>query len=131
MKHTIYENLKRYFPYIAEDAAKCHQVNMYEMVIDLIDGSSILYDDLEKTIRVLPNDSDDMSEEECRKEFGYRLRRVMYIKRVNQTELSQKTGIPQALLSRYMTGKTSPSFYNVDRICKALGCSIDDLRYLR
>ena len=131
MKHTILENLRYFYPYVAEDAAKYHQVNMYEVIVDLIDGSSILYDDLEKSIRVLPNNSDDMSEEECRKEFGYRLRRIMYIKRVNQAELSARTGISQTMLSHYMNGKASPSFYNVDRICRALECSIDELRYLR
>lgn len=131
MRHTIYEDLKYYFPYIAEDAVKYHEVDMYELIIELIDGSCILYDNLEKTVRVLPNDSDGMTEEECRKEFGYRLRRVMFIKRVDQTELSRRTGISQPLLSRYMSGKTTPSFYNVDRICKALECSVDDLRYVR
>ena len=130
MRHTIYENLKYYFPYIAEDAVKYHEVDMYELIVELIDGSSILYDDLEKTVRVLPND-DCLTEEECRKEFAYRLKRVMFIKRVDQTELSKRTGISQPLLSRYMTGKTTPSFYNVDRICKALECSVDDLRYTR
>ena len=131
MNHTIYEDLKYYFPFVAEDAVKYHEVDMYTMIIDLIDGSSILYDNLEKTIRVLPNDSSEMSEEECRREFSHRLKRIMFVKRINQNELAKKTGISNVLLSRYMTGKTTPSFYNVDRICKALSCSVDDLRYTR
>lgn len=129
--YTIHDNLKRYFPFVYEDAVSHHQVSMYELVVELIDGSSVIYDDFEKTIRVLPPDSDDMTEEECRREFGCRLRRMMFIKHMNQSELSKKTRIPQALLSRYMNGKTTPSFYNVDRICKVLGCSIEDLRYIK
>ena len=54
---------------------------------------------------------------------------MMYIKGITQSELSNCTDIPQYLISDYIRGKRTPSFYNVDKIAKALDCSVDELRY--
>lgn len=131
MKRTIYENLKHYFPYIAEDAVRSREISMFDLIIELIDGTEVIYDDLEKTIRVLPRDCDNMTEEECRKEFGLRLRKLMFRKDISQNELSRRTGITQPMLNKYITGKVTPGFYAVDRICRALECSVEELRYVR
>jgi transcriptional regulator with XRE-family HTH domain len=48
---------------------------------------------------------------------------------VSQLELSELTGIPQSTISNYLTGKFLPGFYNMDKIAKALKCSIDEFRY--
>lgn len=81
------------------------------------------------TIRKLPRDSNNMSEEEYRIEFSMRLKKIMYRKGWTQDDLSEATGITQAMISRYISRKATPSFYNVDKIAKALGCSTDEFRY--
>jgi transcriptional regulator with XRE-family HTH domain len=53
----------------------------------------------------------------------------MYLKGVNQQYLSDATGITAVTLSNYMRGKVTPNFYNVDKIAKALDCSIEEFRY--
>ena len=70
-----------------------------------------------------------MSEQQCREEFSIRLKRLMYRQGVTQKELSEETGISEMTISNYMNGKRTPSFYNVDKISKALKCSIDIFRY--
>ena len=62
-------------------------------------------------------------------EFRQRLRRLMTRQGVSQLELSELTGIPQSTISNYLTGKFLPGFYNMDKIAKALKCSIDEFRY--
>lgn len=123
-------NFKRQFPFIADDVAKYVDIGDTYVDVILIDGTRIIYDDLDNTIRHLPTNSSHITEEECKKEFGIRLRRLMHLKGVTETELSKKTDISPTRLSGYITGKNSPSFYKVDKIAKALGCSLDELRYV-
>jgi transcriptional regulator with XRE-family HTH domain len=53
----------------------------------------------------------------------------MALEGISQCELSERTGITQPSISDYMNGKKLPSFYTVDKIAKALGCSVDAFRY--
>ena len=101
-----------------------------ELIVTFNDGSKLLYNDTENTIRIIPEDSINMSEEQFKREFGYRLKRIMFEKGVTQDDLSEKTGIAQETLSRYICGKNVPSFYKIDKIAKALDCSVDEFRYI-
>lgn len=99
----------------------------YELIAKLRDGRVIAYEEDNNTIRELPRDRDNLTEEEWRKEFGRRLKRIMWMKSVSQTELSERSGIGQTLISRYISGKANPSFYNVSKIARVLNCSIDEI----
>lgn len=131
MKERAINNFKKYFPVIFENT-KNIKVSKFtdEVLVECKDGTMLMYDDMDHTIRRLPDDSSNLTEEECKWEFGRRLRRLMRVKGITQAELSEKTGISQYLLSGYITGKRSPSFYRVDKIAKALECSTDELRYI-
>lgn len=130
MKDIILNNLQMRFPFIMKEAVECRELDRDEVLVTLNDGNRFLYDDMGGTIRKLPADSGEMSEDECRTEFGLRLYKLMYCKGLTQEDLSELTGIQRTQLSNYITGKTTPSFYIVDKIAKALECSTDDLRYL-
>lgn len=130
MSSKIFENAKFYFPFLANHTVEYSKTGPTEITIELDDGYFMLYDDVDKTIRNLPRDRDHMNELECRREFGMRLRRLMFRKNINQKELSEMTGISYISISNYLNGKNSPSFYNADRIARALDCSIDELRYI-
>lgn len=130
MNLRVIENLKTNFPFLAADAVDYIEHSDCEVVVKLEDGRMFLYDDMDKSFRKLPSNCYELSEDECRSEFGQRLYKIMFRKGFTQFDLSEKTGIQQSLLSNYITGKRSPSFYNVDRIAKALGCSVDEFRYL-
>lgn len=130
MNEYIVEQLERLFPFIVKEAVTYKKYNDFEWLIILKDGSTVLYDEFSKTIRRLPNNSNELTEQECRKEFGARLRMRMDRAGVSQLELSNRTGIAQPQLSRYVTGKATPSFYIIDKIAKALRCSTDEFRYV-
>lgn len=127
---NIMENLKLYFPLIVSNSIGAKILNSEEVVVELYTGELMLYDDVEKTIRRLPSNDEDISEESYKIEFGYRLRKLMTRKSVTQEELSTLTGIPRTMISSYITGRNIPSFYKVDRIARALKCSTDELRYI-
>lgn len=130
MNSDLFKKFESYFPIIATNVISCRDISEYEIEFVLADGSAFVYDDLNKSIRKLPQDH-NMTEAEYRKEFGIRLRRMLMIKHVTQTDLSGMTGISQTIISKYINGQNTPGFYAVDKICRALGCSADDFRYLK
>lgn len=125
----MFDNVKLYFPFIANDVVSYYEKGKHELILKLKDGTSVSYDDYDRTIRNLPSDSYNMSEKEFKIEFGIRLSRLMHMKGITQMDISNKTGIPQPMISSYITGRNLPSFYKVDKLAKALGCSMEDLRY--
>lgn len=129
MAKTIYDNFNEYFPYEAQNASEIIDNGSWELLIKLKDGSRVLYDDIDKTITRLPQNSNNMTEEDFKIEFGKRLRKLMSRKRITQKQLSDRTGISQSLISLYMCGDKLPNFYKADKIAKALRCSMDDLVY--
>ena len=130
MDNYMVSNFELYFPCIAQNMTQYYETDRGELVVKLKNGETLLYDDIDRTIRTLPRNGNSMSEEECLTEFGKRLHKIMYRKGVTQEELSFLTGITQTTISKYITGRACPSFYRVDKIAKALDCSIDDLRYV-
>lgn len=125
----MFKEFSLYFPVTAEKAIDYRETSRYELTIKLSNGDMVLYDDIDKAIRTLPKDLDNLTEVECRLEFGRRLRKIMYMKGITQVELSRRTGITQPMLSKYINGESSPSFYYTDKIAKALRCSIEEFRY--
>lgn len=126
----MYENFMIRFPRIAESVTTYCLTGDFDITIRLQDGTTFLYDDIEGSIRRLPSDSGSMTKKECNREFGDRLYRMMNRKGITQLELSERTGLTQAQISNYINGKSTPSFYVVDRIAKALKCSIEYFRYV-
>lgn len=129
MLDIIYENFKRHFPRIEEQVVSHHMRGPFELIVELEDGCCFAYYELGNTLHRIPRADELRDENVCRKEFGRLLYRVMYERGITQDDLSKKTGISQHSISKYVTGDVSPSFYNVDKIVRALGCSMDDLRY--
>lgn len=129
MANYIFENMQSYYPFLSERMVSYKKVGPYELIVKTNDGETILYDDVNHSIRRLSRDSNNMTEQEVSVEFRQRLRRLMTQQGVSQLELSELTGIPQSTISNYLTGKFLPGFYNIDKIAKALKCSIDEFRY--
>lgn len=126
--YDIYENAKVYFPSFVAKAYAYEYRGDFEVLLKYEDGSYMLYDDLDHTIRELPMRDGFVTGSDCKREFGRRLRRMLRIKGFTQDMLSAETGITQSSISMYISGKTMPSFYKIDKIAKALNCSVDEFR---
>lgn len=124
------EKVQMYYPYIANQAVDYEKLDEYTLVIHTNDSRKHLYDLITDTMRMLPIDADNQTDEEFAYEFSLRLRKMMLLNHMGQTELSEATGISQPMISRYSSRKSYPDFRNLDKIARALNCSIDDLRYI-
>ena len=129
MNEQLYKSFKIMYPDICDQAVNIHDNGKLELEIELEDGRVALYDHIDDRLRILPNDSNNMTKQECLTEFGFRLKRTMLFKGINQITLSEITGISQPTINGYINGTINPTFYNVDKIAKALRCSMDELRY--
>ena len=129
MCESMFENLKTYFPTVGNHAVSYKETDDFELTVLCDDGSCVIYDDLDRTIRMLPPKDAAMTEAVWRREFGTRLRKRMTRKGYTQQEFAELIGTSQTMLSNYINGHCVPSFYIVDKIARALDCSIDDLRY--
>ena len=130
MLESIINNLELYFPTVAKCMTAYRQIDDFEIMAYTDDGDRYVYDDLNRTIRMLPRYEDTMTESVWRREFGIRLKHRMIRRGLTQQELANEVGISQVMLSNYMTGRSMPSFYIVDKLARALDCSVDDLRDL-
>jgi DNA-binding XRE family transcriptional regulator len=114
------EEFDFYFPYIARDTVEFIDQGEFEFMVTLRDGSVIIFDWFDKTIR---------NYEPGKNPFGTRLRKIMRNRGITQLALSDMTGIRAPLISLYVNGRTVPSFYTAEKIAKTLNCSLDDFGY--
>lgn len=131
MSKEIQNNCAMHFPFIMENSIEYNVVGDHELVIKTKDGNLWSYYDLTGTIRKLPQDCSDLSEEQCKNEFGIRLRRIMELKGITQAALAKLVGVDQPSISKYVNGKWIPSFFILDKIARVLDCSMDEFRYRR
>lgn len=62
-----------------------------------------------------------------RETFGVRLKKLRKQKGMSQSELAQKVGVWQTLISRYEREEVAPTTSTLEWICKALGVSATEL----
>lgn len=130
MIENLLRNLEAYNPTLYEHMESYRQISNFELVVVRDDGRKYLYDDMLHGFRRLADDSDNMTEEQVKREFGRRLKQMLTIKGMTQKELSEATGIPRMSISRYITGDVAPNFPKVDKIAKVLNCSVDYFRHI-
>lgn len=70
-----------------------------------------------------------MNNSYCGKTVGKRIRNTMDYEKLNQRELSEKTGISRSMLNRYINDAKVPSVESADKIGKVLGLSTDYILY--
>ena len=130
MLDRLVKNLQLYFPSVANRITSCKETDDFELMVRCDNGETFIYDDIDRSILLLPTDGNSMTEETWRQEFGRRLRKRMARKGMTQSELAEIVGISQVMLSNFMTGRSMPGFYIVDKLARALDCSVDDFRYI-
>ena len=63
----------------------------------------------------------------CVDSFRTALKEIRTRRRMSQTDLAKKTGIMPCAISHFETGKRSPRFLNLWKLCKALNVTPNEL----
>lgn len=125
--NDVLDNFELNFPTIAEATVHWFPSGRNEITAVLDDGDRVIYNNMSRTIRGTINDSEQLSEEQWRKEFSIKLRNILADKGMNQETLSDLTNISRVTISRYVRGQSAPSSCNLALIARALNCSITEL----
>lgn len=117
-------------PIKSDDVVSWRPSGPWTISIRCADGTEYEYNGLDRSFHILwQTDNDNLTDEEMRIKFGYALGRKMRSAGHDAITLSKETGIHQATIYRYLSGKAEPSHFNVVKICKVLRCSIDEVSY--
>ena len=118
-------------PFIKEEEVESiTELSPWDLLITFYDGRKIRVDKYTGCHQnVFYEDIKDLTEQQERIYFAYRLRSLMGRKGLGQEEFAELLGTSQVMISRYITGKVAPSVFTVRKMAKILDCSIDDIFY--
>ena len=126
--NDILDRFKQYYPVIATNIVDWYSNGENTIIVILADGSRMEYHNILNTVRNVRNLlEDEFNEENYQRDFSYNLFSKMADSGFNQVMLSEKTGISQVSISKYLNKKALPSIYNCEKIARALGCSVSEL----
>ena len=80
---------------------------------------------LDKTIKGIESDSLKLSDDERRKQFGARLRKMRQLLGLTQAELAEKIGMSKQAITLYETGRREASYKNLVALSRALNVTTD------
>lgn len=123
----IWSNFVDYFRPDFDEIEDIQQVNQCEIMITYKDGIRYIFNDRTSSIRRLPSDPEDMTDDEVIFEFMQRFRSMRVLRSYTLTDLHKLTGISMATLSRYDNGETTPTVINLRKLAKVFRCDIDEL----
>lgn len=125
--HQVY----LYFPDLLGEVVHTREYVQFMLLLETNSKYDYFYNLTNNVLIPIPKDDKNLDKESFRRIFGVLLRRALECSGLTQEELSEKTGIPQPNISDYLYGKHFPSFYQIDKMAKAMNCSVDDLRYVK
>lgn len=125
--HQVY----LYFPDLLGKVIHAREYVQFMLLLETNTKYDYFYNITNNVLIQIPKDDKNLDKDSFRRIFGVLLRRALECSGLTQEELSEKTGIPQPNISDYLYGKHFPSFYQIDKMAKAMNCSVEDLRYVK
>ena len=113
-----------------KDVLEIKELNEWDLLITFKNGDRIIYDRFNNYHRnIFYDDIKELTDDQEKREFAYRLRNMMARQHVTQDVLAELIGVSQTMISHYITGRSLPNVLTVRKIAKVLDCSMDDLFY--
>lgn len=118
-------------PTIKEDEIESFMyVSPYDIFIKFKNGQKYIYEQLENYLRPIHFKNNNLSEEEFKKEFSYRLTTYMNRHYISQEEMGKRIGTSQTMLYRYCNGLVLPSMYKIQLIAEVLKYPLESFFYI-
>lgn len=126
----VYDMFYEDYPDLADAMIDWYPSGQMEITIKVEGGKKYTYDMLTRMAYQIRDDEyldGELTEEEWRHMFADNFNRKLRRIGMSQDRLSDMTGISKITISKYATGKATPSSYNLRKIVRALNCSINEL----
>jgi len=128
--NRIFDRFKNKYPTLANEVVNYYMDGRYMLTLEYENGNAQFWDEFDDIFYPVNVDHNSVTDEQYRIDIGRRIYKVMFMKNITQEMLSEMTGIAQQQLSRYISGRTMPSFRSLDKITRALRMSLDELRHI-
>lgn len=118
------------YPELAEEVVDWYPSAQMEITVKVESGMKYSYDFMtrrSKQTYVEDEDIRNISDKEWRQRFATNLCRKMTNIAMTQDRLSELTGISQVMISKYTNGKAAPTGININKMARAMKCSIAEL----
>ena len=115
------------YPHFFERAVDWWATGKSSIAIKLDNGEIIDYDRIKNTIIWIRTDNPEVDEETRRKAFGRNLEKRIPLTGMSKGDISEKLGITNAMLSRYLRGNSIPSVDKAYQLARIIGCRVDEL----
>ena len=113
-----------------EDIEEIKELNEWDLLIVFKNGRKVIFDRFTGYYKDVFYDSiHEITAEQEKREFAYRLRSLMARSRITQEDLAEMIDISRPMISNYIRGTSVPSVIVARKIAKALDCSMDDFFY--
>lgn len=126
----LIHNLKLTDRDMYESAIRFEEVGDLELMVYCKDGTKVRYDSFNGDwFKYYPADYDinERTEEQIVQDFQCRLKRTMTIHCIGQAQLAEMSGISQATISNYLTGKSMPDILKLNKLARALDVDVAEL----
>ena len=131
MDKYLWQYVKMVDPFVTEnEIAELKELNEWDLLIVFHNGKKVILDRYTGYHKdIFYKDVKELTEEQEKREFAYRLRSLMNRKWITQEQLADQINTSQVMISRYVRGETIPSAITLRKMAKALECSMDDFFY--
>lgn len=123
----ILEQFRMYFPHLYEQGVDWWKSGPYHITVLLSDNTRVEFDSSDNTIRWVKKIDRTVDNDILRKEIGRNIRKFIVYRGMRQQEVSEKLGVTEAMLSRYINGTSMPSIDKLHNLASILNCHVDDL----
>ena len=129
----ILEDFKQRYPNWATEITRCQPKHTHAIRVTLNNGDRVDYNIRTRSSRyqyanqAFDSSPDDITDEDCRADFAMNLREQMKTKGFGQADLSERTGLSTAIISKYLLKKSTPTITSLRKIAHALECHPDEL----
>lgn len=123
----ILEQFEHYYSYLYEQTVDWWPSGRLCITVKLEDGVLMEFDSFANTIRRIQPVEFTKDASVLRKDIGRNLQKVILTRGIAQSDIAAKSGITEAMLSRYIHGTSMPGVDKLYSLSAALGCRVADL----
>lgn len=130
IKNKYEEMLGRFeqcYPYLLEQTVDWWPSGRSYITVKLNDGTLLEFDSINNTIRRVQPNVYSKDTETIRKDIGYNLKKLILARGIPQSDIAEKCGITEAMLSRYIHGTSMPGVDKIYALASVLSCRTIDI----
>ena len=123
----MFAQFEQYYDYLYEQTIDWWPSGRSCITVKLEDGTLIEYESYDGSIRRIQTDNYTKDVETLRKDIGRNIKKMIQTRSIAQSEIAEKCGITEAMLSRYIHGTSMPGIDKVHALAAVLGCRAIDI----